>query len=541
MVVFLVNWVFFFYLSEAGDNRLHTETGNALIAHPEGEQSLSSLSANSLDMDGARQGRVPPTYRSEFAIRGTSDPVSSSARETESLQIDGDSAVSPRIAAQGASVQGPLSSNSATVTDQASQRGGAGSSNPGPVTGQATHRRETGTDQGDGLLAAKDKELLTKELQAGKPVTLDINARPPPSRSPPMSMSLEASPTISSPVITKRLPPPAQIGQDVTVNEGKRKGNGAETEASSIYVRTERNISLSNDTDLTFDDSSILQTRNEVLQSETNDVTNVIVDNELTNETSKNVQAFTKELVNNEIQNDPENTAFETLRLNSLQEETVPKELIDSGYSTEKASPEKIPQPIQAASLASEPGTGNEISSRYLSRSNDSDDESGICSAGASRSSGDMQDLKEFPCGQEEVSVNQIPIELQGDPEVIVKENVAKTGASINLSAFRREDEERDKSITELKRTAVGDDNNDNEPSEVRREQEEDSITELKRAAVGDESKDNEPSEMAGGQEETDLKHVVSHVSQRSEPDGEDAGKLKNCVVRKHVFGFLTR
>ena len=470
-------------LSEAGDNRLHT-AANVLIAHPEGEPSLASFASSSLDMDGDRQKRVNPTYRSELVIGGAPDPVPDLVRRTESVQIDGDnddSAGRPHTAATGSSIQRPLSSR------------------PGASSSQAPQRRGTEAPlRGGSQPAVHEKELLTKELHAGKPVTLNITARPSPSRSPPMSMSLEASPIVSSPVISKRLPPPAQIGQNVAGSEeninNRNKNNSATAEASSSNLRTEihaeQNTSLTDDTDLTFDDGS-RSFHLTTVEIQSNEAGNVNKDNTVRNETVVDVRTQKKEVVKNETDNDHSNAAFENLQLNSLQEDTLPKELIDSGYSTEKASPEKIPQPV--ASLASDPV--NEISSRYLFSNSYNDNESGIGdSAGASRNSSDMEELKEKPDGEKlmkEVAVNPV-----ADHEIIVKENVSKIEVSVNTSAVSRDAEAKEDSITELKRAAV---------------------------CVG--SHDNQPSEVARDREETDLKRVLIEISQRSEPDGEDAGK----------------
>ena len=425
--------------------------------------------------------------------RTPSNPVSGVTRETESLQTDGDRTDSTRtnpVAAQGAAAQKPL--------------------------------------------AARERELATKELKANGPVTLDINTRPPPSPSTQTSMSLVASPIVSSPGITKRLPLPAQVRQDVTINDGKPAGNSAKIEASTVNVRTEQDLSLSEDTDLTYDNFSMLHSRNE---EATNAVT---VDTAPPNKTSVNLHAQTKEIVTNGSHDDLENTAFETLRLNSLQEETVPKELIDSGYSTEKASPEKIAPPVQADSLAVEADMSIQISSRYLSRYSNSDNESGIgSSTDTSRNSNDMYDLKENPLNQKEVN----PVDLEGvqESEIIVKENIVKSEASMNSSAITRDD-----STTELKKIV-----SNNTESEVRREQKNESATELKRVDVSDNNNENEQSELRMGQndvaiaselkkpavcddnsdkgkgrdlEETDV--VESEGCRRSEPDGQDAGKL---------------
>lgn len=328
-------------IPESGDNRLHTDS-NKLMAHPDGEPSLS---LNSLNIDGDRQGNIASDGDN---IRGANSSPGHAVlyQRIESIQVDGDDSVLGTADGQHGQ-SAPQGSGSGSNAERAAASG----QNNGSPRPQQTNASAAG----DGEPNTTERELMTKELLGQKPVTLDLRKSPSPTPAAGFSMSLEASPTVSAPVIAKTLLPPSGVGKTSTssnrTDEEKTAKNDVHTEIGNAERLDNTCSSLTNDSDLTFDDGGTSQNVND---GATNQTEQKVLFNGNREETLGNPQlniANTQSenrVTDNEGQavSSSENADFQDLPLALLQAEMSP----ESGYNSNLNTPE-VKEVIAAQSV----------------------------------------------------------------------------------------------------------------------------------------------------------------------------------------------
>ena len=335
------------------------------MAHPEGE---TSLSLNSLNIDGDRQGNIASDGDN---TRGASSSPGQTVfyQRADSLQVDGADSVPGTVDGHN----GQLAAQGTGSGSSAQRAAASGQNNGGPRLQQINT-----SAAGDEERNIMDRELMTKEVLGQKPVTLDLKS-PSPGPVAGYSMSLEASPTVSAPVVAKSLPPPSGVGKPGTCSN---RPDGEKTPVqNAVHTQidhTERldNSSLTDDSDLTFDDGGTSQSVNDGAtgQTEQKVLFNGNREENLGNLQLNiaNTQSENRVIDNEETAvSSSENAAFQDLPLDSLQAEMSP----ESGSISNMNTPEvqeviaaQSVEPVSSMLLSGDNSNKSDVVEEELSR-----------------------------------------------------------------------------------------------------------------------------------------------------------------------------
>ena len=369
-------------------------------------------------------------------------------------------------------------------------------------------RREVSQGAQQNNLPRGGGELKTEVLQGREPVTADISQTRSPQFTRHVSSytTLEASPTLCAPPVIKK-PPSTPERKDTEPHHSTRNemasGSTGETvdtcpkvlpgdEAVTGEINSGRE-SLSQDDDLTLDTGSQISV------------------------------ASTRE--NDDIM-------FRDLPLTSLETDTIPKQLIDSACSSEKASPEARQESadLDGPNTISNAELGTEVS------------ESGLgMSASSSKESINMQNIEEIPKDEKFEStteLGQVPDSSFDKPpnevsEVATEENVIVVEQIQNICQVP--DSSLDKLPNEMSELVTKEDVIEEEqmqntcqvPLELTENRDSDnSLTEVNDSnRVGSEEEMTQGNDKGAGLAEGNMNEESRSSIHRPAPEGEAAGK----------------
>ena len=292
-------------------------------------------------------------------------------------------------------------------------------------------------------------ELKTEVLQGREPVTADISqvksSQSARHSSSNTTVTLEASPTLCAPPVIKKPPLPSKCKvtepHHSTSSEMASGSTGEKVDACPKVLLEDETVtgeinsgcdSLSQDDDLTLDNGSQIGVTNTRENDDHNTDNSQFKEDEL----AQNEESATS------IPNVSPEKMFTDLSLRSLETDTIPKQLIDSGYSSETARLESAH--LDHLNTTSNAELGTEVS------------ESGLgMSASLSKDSIDMQNIEEIPKDENTIELGQVADSSLDKPpdemsEMATEENVIEVEQMQNTCQVHVPDSSSDKLSNEM-------------------------------------------------------------------------------------------